>query len=317
VNNQDSLRFAKVMTALYVTFDKSPSETVTDVYFTALAEFDIEQVERAASIAIKSCKFFPKPVELRELLTESPDDQAQRAWVLLQEAYKKAGYWHSLWVDDGALARAIETTFGGWVQASEAFHDLSPEMLASRRKEFAHNYRLALKRPEAVDRYFMGLHESQNAGSVGGWKRGTFADDVFFQKVGIVSGERVALVSMSFDARTGRLEDSAKQMLEGGSARQLVERHEQLRLAEANPVSDTAMSVEPVIDVEEFSREVSDPALIASVELLKQASERKSGLISLADTLRPQSATDKNAEWAERRALIREQLEMMKDKTDE
>ncbi len=223
MDNSDSPKFAKVMIMLCETFDRAPSATLTDIYFESLAEFPIEQVERAAALTIQSCRFFPKPVELRERIEGSTDDRAQKAWTLLLEANRVAGYYTSIWVEDPCLARAIMDTFGGWIQATESLSHLSDAMIASKRKEFLSNYRLAMRRPvsQAIN-YLMGMHEASNRSTVSSWSRGRFPQCHIMQSLGVVSDEKVTLVRVAYDAYTAALTEDSRHMLEQGGYRHLL-----------------------------------------------------------------------------------------------
>lgn len=141
------------------------SAPATEIYWRALRELPWPQVEQAFQRASVSCKFFPKPAELRELAgcglhdeQQALEDRAERAWQSWRRAAQSVGAYASLYCEDGATARALESVFGGWVEAARA--DLSPEMWASRRKEWGRVYRLHLDAPPMR---LPGQHEQDNA----------------------------------------------------------------------------------------------------------------------------------------------------------
>jgi hypothetical protein len=232
----DSAQFGALMAALCTTFDRQPSRLLIETYFNALADLTIEQVGRAAQLAISSCRFFPKPIELRELVESSPDDRAQAAWALLEEARAKVGYWVSVWFDDDpAMAQALTDTFGGWLAFCDQMHmvfseetgrqigGLSAEMQRAKQKEFLANYRRAVKAPRRIERYQPGKHETDNRATVAGWQRTNFPDGRFSQPLGILTGGEVRVISVAFDSTTAQLCDDARLMLESGNARRLIE----------------------------------------------------------------------------------------------
>lgn len=64
-DNQDA--FTKVMQGLASVFEKELTPAFQALYFDALKEINIEALKYAAREAIRLNRFFPRPVELREL----------------------------------------------------------------------------------------------------------------------------------------------------------------------------------------------------------------------------------------------------------
>jgi len=81
----DKLQFGKGMAMLGETFNREISPTLADIYYKALDDISDSNLETAFNLAVTQCKFFPKPVELRELAgvvaitPPSLNDQAQMA----------------------------------------------------------------------------------------------------------------------------------------------------------------------------------------------------------------------------------------------
>ena len=69
MKQSDKNRFASAFQSMCEILDKKSTTIMILGYFTALENFSIEQTEKAISKAIGSCKFFPKPVELIEIIT--------------------------------------------------------------------------------------------------------------------------------------------------------------------------------------------------------------------------------------------------------
>ena len=65
------IRFTELFTGLCELHNKIYSETLTDIYHGALSGYSIEQVSKAMGLSIKSCQFFPKPVDIINLIPES------------------------------------------------------------------------------------------------------------------------------------------------------------------------------------------------------------------------------------------------------
>ena len=64
----DKNKFASAFQTMCEIFDKKNTKIMVAGYFTALEPFPIIKVEAAISQAIKTCRFFPKPVELIDLI---------------------------------------------------------------------------------------------------------------------------------------------------------------------------------------------------------------------------------------------------------
>src|SRR6185503_18911782 len=103
----------------------------------------IEAVEGAIIRTLQESKFFPRPAEIREFAYGSVVDKAENAWTLFLDCLRVVGHYNSLWVEDGFFSYALDSTFGGWLPATMQMHELSDEMIASKRKQFVSAYRIA------------------------------------------------------------------------------------------------------------------------------------------------------------------------------
>ena len=79
MKQSDKNRFASAFQSMCEILDKKSTTIMISGYFTALENFSIEQTEKAISKAIGSCKFFPKPVELIEIITGGQKQLANNA----------------------------------------------------------------------------------------------------------------------------------------------------------------------------------------------------------------------------------------------
>lgn len=149
------------LTALGAYFDRPLNETQSEIYLAGLEDLPIAAVVAALTQWVKTGRpFMPKVSEIRELIVGTEADQAEHAWTQLRAAMRRAGAYASLVVSDAALAATSESLWGSWPQACA--DDLSPEMWASRRKEFGRLYRVARLRGVTGQRHLPGLHEQQN-----------------------------------------------------------------------------------------------------------------------------------------------------------
>ncbi len=105
--------FFEGMAALGETFGVEITGIKLKVYKMALGEYDDDRIRQAMGLALKTCKFFPKPVELIELIEGKKDDQAALAWEALLDTAQRVGQYQSVLFEDGRIARAVRL-LGGW-----------------------------------------------------------------------------------------------------------------------------------------------------------------------------------------------------------
>lgn len=152
---------ARLLTLAEV-FGVTVSEARMGLYIEALRDLPFPQLVEGLNAAARASKFFPKPSELRELALGSTEDAAELAWLSFRQAMGRFGYMASVAVHDAALGEAIIALFGGWEAACLA--ELSPEMWASKRKEFGRIYQALKQRKLTGVRYLVGATERQNGG---------------------------------------------------------------------------------------------------------------------------------------------------------
>jgi hypothetical protein len=225
----DRERFIRAFAVMTEVFKEDVSDLRTEAYFSVLSDYPIEQVEAGIKQAMRCCKFFPRPAEIVEQMGGGTiQDKAENAWTLFLDCLRVVGHYNSLWVEDGFFSYALDATFGGWLPATTQMHELSDEMVASKRKQFVSAYRIAQNQQRlGRQNYFQGQHEATNRSTASSWKRGNFPNGVFTQQVGILSGDRVALLPLEFSGITGELMDGAMRMLKSGAYAQALTAHDE------------------------------------------------------------------------------------------
>ncbi len=131
---EDAPEFLTLLGGLAEVFDAKFSEIKQQLYFEALKDLPLCDIRAAMEEAVKTCKFMPRPVELRTLVHGDPKDLAEQAWAELRRDAKEIGAYTSVMPEMPEAARALVETFGSWPLFCAA--ELSPEMWASKRKEF-------------------------------------------------------------------------------------------------------------------------------------------------------------------------------------
>lgn len=161
VNIDDSGEFGQRIVALAEVFDVKLSPQRAALYFEALRDLPFPAVVQALTLAVQSCKFFPRPAELRTFVLGDAEDVTEAAWIAFRRAMPAAGYMASVVVDDAALGDTIVAMFGSWPAACHS--DLTPEMWAAKRKEFSRVYRVFKHRGLEGGRYLIGVAETHNS----------------------------------------------------------------------------------------------------------------------------------------------------------
>jgi hypothetical protein len=139
----DIQHFITRLVTLGELFDVRMSEAKQELYFDALADLPLDIVVKAMNLAARTCTFMPRPAELRRLV-KGGEEETELAWREYQRVARQVGGYESPTFADGALAATLVAVFGSWEQA--CWVDLSPEMWASKRKEFERVYRVLCDR---------------------------------------------------------------------------------------------------------------------------------------------------------------------------
>ena len=117
------------------------SVALTRIYYRVLEQFPAAQVVEAIEKSISMLKWFPKPVEILEVLNGDPEEKAIKAWTILQFAVGTIGTYRSVLFEDPKMCAVIKF-FGGW----EEIGSWSIRYMGKRRDEFIAAYK-AMKNP--------------------------------------------------------------------------------------------------------------------------------------------------------------------------
>jgi hypothetical protein len=112
---QDIKRFVSNLNGLAEVLGAELSVLKIQFYEQALSRFTDEQVEMAVSIAAQTMTFFPKPVELIEIIVGKSQDRAVVAWDTLLTAIRRFGSYQSVLFADAKITKTVEL-MGGWLQ---------------------------------------------------------------------------------------------------------------------------------------------------------------------------------------------------------
>lgn len=114
MNDTDRRRFAASLAALAETLGGAVGEITAEGYWRGLEDLSIEEVEAACLAAMKTCRFMPKPVELRELAGAGDGGLGVIAWTTFIEAARRTAWGDRAGLDfeDKAINAAVRAIGG-------------------------------------------------------------------------------------------------------------------------------------------------------------------------------------------------------------
>ncbi len=146
----DSPAFAVALTALAEVYGEELSKTRIRLYFEALRHVDFARIQAAFQQAMRTCRFFPKPAELLDLIDGDLEDRAAYQWSQVMLAIRRREN------ELDATAREAIALMGGWREVDWlTYRHVTAVDVATARKHFLQMYRVAAKRLE--DRYLPAL----------------------------------------------------------------------------------------------------------------------------------------------------------------
>lgn len=161
MTDKDEKRFAYCMAALSEAFSQEASEAKIDIYFKALSDLDIEDIERAAwqIINTRGTSTFPKVAELRQAIFPDIEDNATLAYDKFTKGKAATGAYDTVIFDD-PIIHAVIQSMGSW----EAVCMVTEDEWRFKRKEFMDLYRAFSKNPpQQIPARLIGIHEHQNS----------------------------------------------------------------------------------------------------------------------------------------------------------
>lgn len=135
----DRERFAEILMAMSEVYEMEFSKLLAEVWFKALADFQINEVSKAVFEHMKNPDtggFKPKPADIIKALRGSTADQALLAWTSVDKAVRMVGDYKTVVFDDPIIHRVI-TDMGGWI----GFGNITEKEWEFKGKEFMQRYR--------------------------------------------------------------------------------------------------------------------------------------------------------------------------------
>ena len=134
------------------------------IYSEVLADLPIQALERAFFEATRSMRFFPKPVELRDLATAgsgalSLEDQAEMALRLVEQNNNS---WTSVRFSDPIIHAAVER-LGGWIAVCKTIREMPDDQYGFWQRDFRRVYIVCARMGAVAPEHLAGQIEATNA----------------------------------------------------------------------------------------------------------------------------------------------------------
>ena len=147
MNEIDKNNFKELMVGIGELYNKEFTKPLLRIYFSALQDLTIEQVEQGINGHInsldKSGSFLPKPSDIRQVLFGSKKDveqniecKAELEWSAIEKQVSSVGSYGTPKIDN-KQAQAVLSGMGGWVQLCASTVD----QLTWKKKEFISMYK--------------------------------------------------------------------------------------------------------------------------------------------------------------------------------
>ena len=175
MKNEDKRAFFDLMMAAGEVYGREVTQPMAAIYFSALANVSIEQVQEAMMAHMQnpdSGQFFPKPADLIKQMTGTTkqqdaaiEDRAAIAWACIERDIRRIGSYGTLKLED-KQALATVKAMGGW----QSICQTETSKMEWKRKEFIRMYETFERMPlEALPSSLPGrieMSEVKQAGPV-------------------------------------------------------------------------------------------------------------------------------------------------------
>jgi hypothetical protein len=150
MTTDDRHAFAELLIGIGETYGEAVSDARMEIYYRALEDLSLDAIRHAATVHVRTQKFFPRPVELREAIDGSMDDRAELAWGGLLRVVRSVGYYGNPTWTDLAMERAAMELYGGWKALCERLPAEGPGLIVAA-KQFKATYAAYARREARAD----------------------------------------------------------------------------------------------------------------------------------------------------------------------
>lgn len=159
MTDDDYDEFSDAIEKLFLAMGAESTPMTYRAYWLGLSDLTLHQLRSAIALAVMTCRFVPKPIELREFVFGKHEDRAELAWTELQRAIPLGPYKHIDFAD--RVINATVRSLGGWPTFLARFTGAESEKWA--RADFLKTYSklAACKLSDEAVAYLPGITEMQ------------------------------------------------------------------------------------------------------------------------------------------------------------
>lgn len=115
MTKDDKKQFSAMIKSVAQLFDKKITSGMMQVYWDCVQDYQLEHVRLALTYACKKSKFFPKPADIQEFMSGTPDEAAALGFDKLITAIRSSGSIASVVFDDPVIHVVVDQ-MGGWLK---------------------------------------------------------------------------------------------------------------------------------------------------------------------------------------------------------
>lgn len=215
MTKNDRMHFAKVLGGIAIGAGREINEVVIGVYFEALQDFSIEDIDQAGKRLMETWDkpgMLPTPAQFRQTIQGDPKSRSHEALELLMRAMERSGSYKSVSFQDQSLIVAIEH-YGGWPEICAEVRELRSQDQSYWEHNFREVYQSAFRMSRKPRKaYLEGVFERHNSENAGSFTRGKLlSPEVEFYGIG---GMVQVLALEEFNEHSKLVEASRKQLTE-------------------------------------------------------------------------------------------------------
>ena len=217
MRDSDQQKFCEMLLGTGEVYGRKVSTQLTDIYWGALINYDIDDVLRAFNQHLlnpDNGQFFPKPADIVKAIDGNTETQALQAWTKVIKAISSGGSWSSLVFDD-ELIHAVIQDMGGWIQLCQITIKETP----FKKSEFEKRYRAYTINPPANH-----LKKLTGSASMGNSLNGFVGDE--YDQLAIVGDK-----------------DKARLVYKSGGDHSVLIEHQKLKLVSTTEIVDRAKAL--------------------------------------------------------------------------
>lgn len=160
MKTEDTAKIIKKLNILCVLFDKEVSEPLQEAYIKILSGYPIDKICNAFDRAMVTCKFWPKPAEIIELIGGNVSDVAEVETGKVLDSIHRYGGGQTIVFDDPVTQAVIKQGFGGWIKLCSELKESEEKWF---RKDFINIYKSYHKSGMKEYGKMIGYHDRDNA----------------------------------------------------------------------------------------------------------------------------------------------------------